>query len=105
MAHSFRQIGHGSISSPAGEGEGGIRSDHVPPDLRGDEVLVKPMTPTDLWWRVGIGVLLIIVAVALQVGAVSGAIFTLGVVWIVWAVVRGVLQVRKAEEIQRERRR
>lgn len=66
---------------------------------------MKPMTPTDLWWRIGISVVLMIVAVALQAGPISGVIFTLGAGWIVWAVIRGVLQVRKAEAIQRERRR
>lgn len=64
---------------------------------------MKPLTPTDLWWRVGIGAALMLGALVLQAGVVSGLIFLLGVAWIVWAVIRGVLQVRKAEAIQRER--
>lgn len=65
---------------------------------------MKPLTPTDLWWRVGIGVALMVVSLLLYKQAVSGLIFALGVGWIAWAVIRGVLQVRKAEAIQRARR-
>ena len=64
---------------------------------------MKPLTPTDLWWRVGIGVVLMLGALVLQAGTVSLIIFAVGLGWIVWAVIRGVLQVRKAEAIQRER--
>lgn len=65
---------------------------------------MKPLTPTDLWWRVGIGVALMVLGFVLHAEAVSGVIFALGAGWIAWAVVRGVLQVRKAEAIQRARR-
>lgn len=64
---------------------------------------MKPLTPTDLWWRVGIGVLFMLIGLFLQAGEISMLIFLVGVLWIVWAVIRGVLQVRKAEAIQRER--
>lgn len=64
---------------------------------------MKPLTPTDLWWRVGIGVLFMLVGLFLQAGEISMLIFLVGVLWIVWAVIRGVLQVRQAERIQRER--
>lgn len=66
---------------------------------------MKPLTPTDLWFRVGLGLLLIVIAILLQAGTVSGVIFLIGTAWIIWAVIRGVLQVRKAERIMRERRR
>ena len=65
---------------------------------------MKPLTPVDLWWRIGIGVVLMIVGFALQAGAVSLVIFAVGLGWIGWAVLRGVLQVRRAERIERERR-
>lgn len=66
---------------------------------------MKPLTPTDLWFRVGLGVLLMVIGFLLQAGGVSLAIVLLGAAWIAWAVIRGVLQVRKAERIERERRR
>lgn len=65
---------------------------------------MKPMTPADLWFRVGLGVVLMIVGLILQAGTVSIIIFAVGLSWIIWAVIRSVLQVRKAERIQRERR-
>lgn len=65
---------------------------------------MKPMTPADLWFRVGLGVVLMIVGLILQAGTVSIIIFAVGLAWIIWAVIRSVLQVRKAERIQRERR-
>lgn len=65
---------------------------------------MKPLTPTDLWFRVGLGVFLMIVGFMIQAGVISLITVSLGVAWIVWAVIRGVLQVRKAERIQRERR-
>lgn len=65
---------------------------------------MKPLTPTDLWFRVGLGLLLMIIAIILQAGTASMVIFLVGALWIIWAVTRGMLQVRKAERIERERR-
>lgn len=61
------------------------------------------MTLTEFWIRLGVGIVLMIVGFALQAAWVSFAIIAAGVVLIVWTVVRAVRQVRRAEEIQRER--
>lgn len=63
------------------------------------------MTLTEFWIRLGIGVVLMIVGFALQAAWVSFAIIAVGVALIVWTVLRARTQVRRAEEIQRERRR
>lgn len=65
---------------------------------------MKPLTPVDLWWRIGIGVVLMLVGLFLQLGTMSMVIFVVGLGWIVWAVIRAVVQVRRAEAIERERR-
>lgn len=61
------------------------------------------MTPGDLWWRIGIGALLMVVGLLLQQGTVSMVIFAVGVAWIAWAVFRAVRQVKAAERLQAER--
>lgn len=63
----------------------------------------KILTPGDLWFRVGFGAVLMLVGILLQAGVVSVVIFLLGAAWIIWAAIRGTLQVRKAQRIEAER--
>lgn len=65
---------------------------------------MKPMEPAEMLIRIGIGVVLIVVGIALQAAWLSAVIMLVGIAWIVWTIIRAVRQVRRAEEIQRERR-
>lgn len=84
-----------------------VSSQASPPPLVGpyDRRMNEYMTLTEFWIRLGVGVVLMVAGFALQAAWVSFAIIAVGVVLIVWTVVRAVRQVRRAEEIQRERRR
>lgn len=62
------------------------------------------LTPTDLWFRVGVGAFLIAVGFLTQAGAFSVVLILLGAAWIGWAVFRGIRQVKRAERIASERR-
>lgn len=55
--------------------------------------------------RIGVGAFLILLAIFLQAAEISGILILIGAGWIIWTVIRAVLQVRKAERMQRERRR
>lgn len=63
------------------------------------------MSPGEMLFRVGIGVALVIVGLVLQAAWVSMVVILAGAALIGWTVLRAVRQVRRAEEIQRERRR
>lgn len=61
------------------------------------------MTPGDLWVRVAVGAVLIVVGFAFQAEWLSMALILIGAAWIALAVVRAVRQVKAAERLQAER--
>lgn len=65
---------------------------------------MKPMEPAEMLIRVGVGAVLIVAGVLLQAAWLSMVIILVGAAWIIWTVIRAVRQVKRAEEIQRERR-
>lgn len=66
---------------------------------------MRPMEPAEMLVRIGVGAFLILLAIFLQAAEISGILILIGAGWIIWTVIRAVLQVRKAERMQRERRR
>lgn len=65
---------------------------------------MRPMDPAEMLVRIGVGAFLILLAIFLQAAEISGILILIGAGWIIWTAIRAVLQVRKAERIQRERR-
>lgn len=61
------------------------------------------MNPTEFWIRLAAGVAMMVLGFVLQLGTPSLVLALLGVLWIIWAIIVAARQVRRAEEVKRNR--